>query len=130
MTRRFGSAAALALAAVLLLAGCGSGSSATAGEPATGPTSSAPATTPIAPAQLQRIRLCLKTAGLGHTVFTSPGPSDGLSGSPIGKPTSGPGGPGTFPAGGIFSDPHVAQALKACGISFPTVPRVSVSPSS
>lgn len=123
MTRTHWLAAPIALVVLLLITGCGSGSSATAGGPTSGPTSGAPAASPLDPAQLQKIRQCLKTAGLRHTVFSTPAPGDGMSGSPIGKPTgvpsSEPGGPRVTP-GGIFSDPQVVRALRICKIELPS----------
>lgn len=123
MTRTHWLAAPIALVVTLLLAGCGSASSATAGDPTSGSTAGAPFSgSSFDPAQLLKIRQCLKTAGLVHTVFSTPAPGDGMSGSPVGKPTgvpsSEPGGP-RFTPGGIFSDPQVVRALRVCQIELP-----------
>jgi hypothetical protein len=89
------------------LAGCGSSSSSGASRPARTFGSGGPGLAGD-PAQLAKIRRCLKAAGLSSSL-----PTARPSGSPSGEPTGAPSGPG-----GAFADPQVQAALKACGITF------------
>jgi hypothetical protein len=124
MTRMLRSAAAISLAALLLLTGCGSGSSTTAGDATSGPTSGVPSGSAYTTAQLHNYRECLKAAGLPR-VYWSPSPGDGMSGSPAGTPSEAPstwtGGPVGFPTGAKFSDQKIAKALRICRITLPSI---------
>jgi hypothetical protein len=134
--RRFAGAAALALVAAGVLAGCGGSDS-----------SSTSTTTTTAAAglagqqgdpngndtQMAAVQKCLSSAGI--SMPTPPGggqpgqgggqptgaPSGMPSGAPNGTPPSGmPSGGAGGPGGGPFSDAKVVAALKACGIAVPT----------
>jgi hypothetical protein len=124
MTRMLRSAAAISLAALLLLTGCGSAGSATAGDATEGSTTGAATGGPFTTAQLHSYRACLKAAGLPH-VYWSPFPNSGMSGSPAGTPSEGPststGGPVGFPTGAKFSDQKIAKALRICRITLPSI---------
>ena len=111
MTRTNRWMAAISLAALLLLTGCGSGSSTTAG----GPTTGAPSSSSFTPTQVRNILQCLRDAGLSHVWAPSAAPSGGTTESPMASP----GGPVRFPPGLRFSDPKVVKALHTCRITLP-----------
>jgi hypothetical protein len=117
------------LPAVLALSACGGGGG---GTTTASPTATSGAGQGFRNGEdFQKIQECLTAAGI-----TLPTPSGGLrgtppsgapqgtppSGAPRGTPPSGApgdGGPGGG-FGGMFSDPDVQAALKACGITAPT----------
>jgi hypothetical protein len=139
-------AGASAVAAVLMLAGCGGSASSTSvpsvSEPSTTTTASPAARTGgprMDPAEMQKISQCLEAAGI-----SVPTPS-GMAGRtpPSGPPLSGPppsgaapsGAPGGLPAGaggrgGLLDDPKVKAALEACGLSLPAAPSGAAPPAS
>ena len=119
-----------ALAALLVLTGCGSDSG--EGSPTTTTSASADQTGPpggLDDEQFQKIRECLSAAGLDDALpsdlpterpsdLPSDLPSDfDPSHPPEGFPSDAPGGgSGGF---GAFQDPDVQEALRACGIELP-----------
>jgi hypothetical protein len=95
------------------LAACGSSSSSSTAAPASSPGATLGGLA-LSTRDLKRIVECLKAAGLTPSLPTSPPtalPTDGLSGSPKGLPSIGPGG---------LRDPRVVAALRACGITLPS----------
>jgi hypothetical protein len=108
------------LPAVLALSACGGGDGTTTASP----TATAGAGQGFRNGEdFQKIQECLTAAGI-----TLPTPSGGFRGTPpsgaprgtppSGAPGDGGGGGGGF--GGMFTDPDVQAALKACGITAPT----------
>ncbi len=115
MRRTFRGAAAISLAVLLLLTGCGAGaSSSTAGGQTTGSASSGAHSS----AQLRGILQCLRAAGFHHAYAER-----AMSGSPMAGPTgtSGPdaGGPIHFPVGTRVSHPKLVKALHLCRMTLP-----------
>jgi hypothetical protein len=107
----------IALVTVALVAGCGGGSSPSGGS--AGPTSSPSSSQGRAfgganSAEFIKIRQCLQAAGI-----TLPTPSPRPSVSPAEpRPTRSPGERGA--GRGLFTEPKVQAALKACGITPPS----------
>jgi hypothetical protein len=106
------------LPAVLALSACGGGGGTTTASP----TATSGAGQGFRNGEdFQKIQECLIAAGI-----TLPTPSGGLrgtppSGAPQGTPPSGaPRDGGGGGSGGMFADPDVQAALKACGITAPT----------
>lgn len=135
--RLTGVAAAAALLAGGGLAGCGSSSSTTESSTISTPSDSPQTDQPGQggdQAQMEAIRTCLEKAGIATPdpsgtsgTVGGPPPAGAPSGAPSGAPTGAPdaqaGGPGAPGApGDPFSDPTVAAALKACGITAPASP--------
>jgi hypothetical protein len=115
----------LALSGALLLAACGGDDRTTTAAP-TSTAGNTPGGRPGFGGQdFQKIQECLSAAGISlPTPSGTFRPPTGTppSGGPQGTPPSGApgdGGPGG-PGGGMFSDPQVQAALKACGITVPT----------
>ena len=136
MSRFRRSAVLVVLPAVLLVAGCGGGD---AGTTTAAPTSASAEGGPGGfrdGAEFQKIRQCLTAAGIPVPTPTgtfrrptgTPDPNRTFGGTP---PSGAPGGRGGF--GGLFREPQVRAALKACGITVPTGrpdrPRPTASPS-
>jgi hypothetical protein len=111
LARRTAGLTLLALLGLVALTGCGSS---TASRPAT------PGTLGLSTSEQAKVRRCLTAAGV-PSAFLTRAPSGVASGGPVGKPTG-------SPPGGSFGSPRVKAALKACGITLPTVPGASLSP--
>jgi hypothetical protein len=104
------------------LAACSSGNEST---PSTG---SEPQTQPSLGGNFQEVQQCLDAAGI-KLKLPSGAPTDVAGGTPpSGAPTGTPPSfdPGQAPQGGpgagLFNNPRVQRALKACGIQVPTAP--------
>ena len=121
MMRARSLAVPLALSGALLLSACGGDDGTTTAAP-TSTAGNRPGGGPGFGADFQKIQECLSAAGISlPTPSGSFQPPTGTppSGGPQGTPPSG--GPGDGgPGGGMFSDPQVQAALKACGITVPT----------
>ncbi len=122
MTKLTHALAAMSVAAMFPLAGCGPESTtATMSSASSAQTSSddSKSTTKQGPSgeQMEEIEACLKKAGLEDKLpQRSDGPSgDRPSAPPSGQPPAG----GQRRAGGPFADGDVQKALKACGIELP-----------
>lgn len=135
------------LAALLVLSACGGENSDTATDTSTETsteTASPPSDTPgggMNADQIEEIQACLKAAGLEDKFPTdrpSGAPSDLPSDMPTDLPSDAPSGapsdlPSDFPTdlgsgapgdggAGVFQDPEVQDALRACGIELPQAP--------
>jgi hypothetical protein len=119
------------VALAVLLVACGSSNSAstTPGQDGASSPVSAPAGSAAPPGpggngvDLSKMQSCLKAAGISLPTPTgAPGtPPGGTPGTrPSGAPRTPPGG-GAGGPGGLFSDPKVQAALKACGLNVPTM---------
>lgn len=122
-------AASAILVATVGLAGCGGSNSSTT-EPAQDQSASAPAGAPGGGfgggQQFEKIRSCLKAAGIDVPDMPSGMPTDRPSGMPSGMPSDLPSGmpSGMRPGGGAggidFNNKLVKAALEACGITMPS----------
>lgn len=129
---------ALALAALLVLTGCGGEDETVIDTSSAGAEGAGFAGGGMDEEQLEKIQACLEAAGLEDAMPTDR-PEDRPEGLPSGAPSERPSGvpsdlpddlPSDFtpgagggPGGGWFSDPEVQEALDACGIELPQAPQ-------